>query len=212
MIFEKYTEQKKDWPTAGRHILAQFDEVSIFVYQAYRPSIAEFAVKHQRFGGDFSFQRMSWIKPNFLWMMFRSGWATKENQDRILAIRLNIQFFVELLRMAVPSGFDPSRFPSHTEWQTAVANSDVRLQWDPDHDPLGNPIERRAVQLGLRGGMLHRFGEEALISIEDITPFVMEQKQNLGDGFINLQTPKERVYRPNRPEAFPLLGLDLDPL
>src|SRR5262245_56200485 len=22
---------------------------------------------------------MSWVKPNFLWMMYRSGWATKEN-------------------------------------------------------------------------------------------------------------------------------------
>jgi len=24
--------------------------------------------------------RMTWIKPNFLWMMYRSGWASKKNQ------------------------------------------------------------------------------------------------------------------------------------
>ncbi|MFM7854759.1 MAG: DUF4291 family protein [Flammeovirgaceae bacterium] len=27
-----------------------------------------------------SLNRMTWMKPNFLWMMYRSGWATKHNQ------------------------------------------------------------------------------------------------------------------------------------
>ena len=75
-----YSKQTRKWPQSGRHILAQFDADSIIVYQAYRAAIARHAVEHQRFGGDFSYSRMSWIKPNFLWMMFRSGWATKEGQ------------------------------------------------------------------------------------------------------------------------------------
>jgi hypothetical protein len=33
-----------------------------------------------------------------------------------------------------------------------VARSEVRLQWNPDHDPTGNKLERRALQLGLRDG------------------------------------------------------------
>ena len=65
------------WPKSGRHILAQYDDETIVVYQAYRPSIGSFAAEHGYFGGEFSYSRMSWIKPNFLWMMFRSGWGTK---------------------------------------------------------------------------------------------------------------------------------------
>lgn len=194
MITEPYLLQLPHWPTAGRHILAHHDDASLIVYQAYRPAIADFAVKHQRFGGEFSYNRMSWIKPNFLWMMFRAGWATKEGQERILAVRLQRAFFDEVLRDAVPSSFDPARHASHDDWKTAVEHSDVRLQWDPDHDPLGRPLERRAVQLGLRGRALRRYGEEALLGIDDITPFVIAQRAHLRDGFAGLVMPRERVY------------------
>ncbi len=64
---QSYVEQAARWPRAGRHILAHFDASSVIVYQAYRPSIARYAVEHGLFGGpEFSFSRMSWIKPNFL--------------------------------------------------------------------------------------------------------------------------------------------------
>ena len=208
MRCQRYLDQVRDWPESGRHILAQFDSDSICVYQAYRPSIAGFAVEHQRFGGDFSFTRMSWIKPNFLWMMYRSGWATKEGQEHILAVRLRRSFFDELLRLAVPSGFDPLRFPTREEWQAAVAFSEVRLQWDPDHDPSGKPLERRAVQLGLRGAALRRFGQEELVAIEDITPFVVEQRQHLVGCFQELLIPEERVYSPNDPAAAMAAGVE----
>lgn len=188
--------------------MAQFDDESIVVYQAYRPSIACFAVANQQFGGDFSFSRMSWIKPNFLWMMFRAGWASKEGQEHILAVRIRRSFFDEVLEAAVPSSFDATRFKSHAEWNAAVAKSDVRLQWDPDHDPNGNCIERRAVQLGLRGDTLLRYGTEALLSIEDITPFVTEQRNNLQNGFAELQTPAERIYQPTTTAAALAVGID----
>jgi hypothetical protein len=194
MIIKNYREQNAGWPQEGKHILAQYDGETIHVYQAYRPAIARHAVKHQQFGGDFSFNRMSWIKPNFLWMMYRSGWAEKEGQEHILAIRLKRSFFDEILRAAVPSSFDAERHASQEEWREAVASSDVRLQWDPDHDPLGRPVERRAIQLGLRGNMLRRFGTEELVSIEDITPFVHEQRLQLEAGMDKLQTPLELVY------------------
>ncbi|MGN6153742.1 MAG: DUF4291 domain-containing protein [Lysobacteraceae bacterium] len=194
MITEAYTGQQQHWPTTGRHVLAQYDDAGIVVYQAYRPAIADFAVEQQRFGGEFSYTRMSWIKPNFLWMMFRAGWATKAGQERILAVRLRRSFFDEVLRDAVPSSFDPAHHASHDEWKAAIETSDVRLQWDPDHDPLGGPLARRAVQLGLRGAMLRRYGEQDLLSVEDITPFVIEQRTHLRDGFCDLVVPRERVY------------------
>ena len=212
MRLQSYIEQLSLWPESGRHIMAQFDDDSIYVYQAYRPSIAKFAVENQRFGGDFSYTRMSWIKPNFLWMMYRSGWATKEGQEHILAIRLHRRFFDELLRQVVPSTFDAIRFPSRELWQAAVASSDVRLQWDPDHDPSGTPIHRRAVQLGLRGDALRRYGEQDLISVEDITAFVVEQRANLGDCFRQLVIPEEKVYIPQDQAAIDSVGIDHNPI
>ncbi len=83
---EAYRSQLEHWPKTGRHILAQFDEETIVVYQAYRPAIGHFAAHHQYFGGEFSYGRMSWIKPNFLWMMYRSGWGTKPEQEVTLAV------------------------------------------------------------------------------------------------------------------------------
>jgi len=48
---ELYEAQKRRWPSAGRHILAQYDATSLVVYQAFSKAIGEFAVEHQRFGG-----------------------------------------------------------------------------------------------------------------------------------------------------------------
>lgn len=204
MKTQPYLEQLLMWPKSGRHILARFDEQSVYVYQAYRPEIAEYAVTNQKFGGEFSFNRMSWIKPNFLWMMYRSGWASKEGQQRILALKLKRQFFDEILRGVVASTYDPVRFPSREAWQAAVAQSDVRLQWDPDHDPLGHPIERRAIQIGLRGATLRRYGESELLAIEDITSFVIQQRAHANGDMRALVTPEERIYDPGAEAAVAL--------
>ncbi len=88
LAIESYKRLSTDWPTAGRHILAQYDQDGVIVYQAFRPAIAVEALSLQRFGASFSRSRMSWIKPNFLWMMYRCGWATKPGQERVLAVRV----------------------------------------------------------------------------------------------------------------------------
>jgi hypothetical protein len=201
MELAPYQEQCARWPTSGRHILAQFDAYSVVVYQAYRPEIALWAVEHQRFGGPaFSFSRMSWIKPNFLWMMFRCGWATKEGQEHVLAVRLSRAFFDYILSLAVPSSFVAELYADHDAWQASVDRSEVRLQWDPDHGPSGNKLERRAIQLGLRGSILAEYGHP--LAIEDITPLVKEQhlKQPL-------LTPRENVYPVADVETRRRLGL-----
>jgi len=209
MLLGNYFEQEPTWPTDGRHILAQYDDDSIVVYQAYRESTAAYAVEHQRFGRDFSFSRMSWIKPNFLWMMYRSGWATKPAQERILAVRIGRDFFEEILVAAVPSTFDSRRFDSPGHWKEALATSEVRLQWDPDHDPSGTPLARKALQLGLRGNMLRRYATEEIVSIEDITGFVLDQRAHATSPFSRLAVPVERVLRPADSRAADAVGLDV---
>jgi len=192
--FENYNEQLLRWPKEGRHILAQYDKDSIIVYQAYRPTIGLFAVEHQYFGGEFSLNRMSWIKPNFLWMMYRSNWGQTPGQEIVLAIRLKRNFFNDVLEKAVPSSFNSQSYSSNEEWKKAIQNSDVRLQWDPDHDPAGNKCERRAIQLGLRGEMLEKYSKAAIVEIIDVSEIIAEQRQNISNELNTLLTPKEDVY------------------
>jgi hypothetical protein len=209
---EPYAEQAAIWPKSGRHILAHSDEDSIFVYQAYRPSIGRYAVEHGRFGGEFSYSRMSWVKPNFLWMMYRSGWGTKENQEVTLGLRVSVTFFDRLLAEAVPSSWDPDEYQTHEDWTTAVTRSSVRIQWDPDHHPNGAKLDRRAIQLGLRGEVLEDFGQRELLEVIDLTDFVAEQRAVLETkGTSALLTPRERVYRPKDQAIRSRLRLDEPP-
>jgi hypothetical protein len=203
-----YNEVEAMWPASGRHILASHDEEAVVVYQAYRPAIGRYAAGNQRFGGEYSFNRMSWIKPNFLWMMYRSGWGTKEGQEVTLAVTIPRTLFDEILTTAVPSTFHSSRHRDTNEWKRALAASEVRLQWDPDHAPDGLPLKRRAIQLGLRGEILRRYAEKEVIRIEDISGFVAEQREAL-DASRELSVPVETVYQPLRADAG--LNVSLDP-
>lgn len=120
---EPYSKQILNWPNSGKHILAQYDNDTIIVYQAYNEKIANSIVKSQNFHSEeciktgYSMNRMTWIKTNFLWMMFRSGWAGKPNQEKILAIRISRQGFEDILFKAINS--------------TSTTNKldEVRLQW-----------------------------------------------------------------------------------
>jgi Domain of unknown function (DUF4291) len=199
---EPYLQQQEKWPQKGKVIMAQYDADSIVVYQAYRPAIGHFAAEHGYFGGEFKLSRMTWIKPNFLWMMYRSGWGRKEGQEVTLAIRIQRSAFDEILSQAVHSKHIPGLYEDEKSWSRAVKRSDVRLQWDPDHGPMGNRLERRAIQLGLQGEAALKYSREWIISIEDISAFVAEQRQNLGEknqeAFL---TPSESVYEVSDPET-----------
>lgn len=192
-----YKEQIKEWPQTGHHIMAQFDEEKVIVYQSYRPEIGNFAVKHQFFGGAFSLNRMTWIKPNFLWMMYRNGWGTKEGQEVVLAIHLKREVFERYLNDAVYSSYQADVYNDRDDWQTAVQNSNIRLQWDPDHDPYGAKLERRAIQLGIRNEDIKEYAKDDILEIEDISEFVREQHQYvLNNELDKLIVPQEYPYIP----------------
>lgn len=194
MKLENYNQQQLNIPSEGKHIIAQSDDNTITVYQAFNPQISRYAVDNQRFGGShYSTSRMTWIKPNFMWMMYRAGWATKENQERILAIKITLDGFREILRQAVHSSFISPIYEDRDDWKAQLSISDVRLQWDPDHNPTGEKLTRKAIQLGLRGDVFHKFNDEWIIKIEDITDFVTEQRENANGDFTKLEVPFERV-------------------
>lgn len=197
LILAPYKTIIKEWPLNGNHILAQFDDLNIIVYQAYNQKLAESIIQSQSFHSDlsikngFNMNRMSWIKTNFLWMMYRSGWASKENQERVLAIKIKRTGFEELLRKAVIAS---KNSPINLENNRSA--DQVRLQWDPDHNPDGSKVTsgRRAIQLGLRGDMLLKFSNEFITEISDITEFVIEQSKNISDES-KLLLPLETIYK-----------------
>lgn len=205
---EPYLHQQARWPKKGRVILAQYDANSIIVYQAYRPAIGRFASKHGYFGGEFKLSRMTWIKPNFLWMMYRSGWGAKEGQEVLLAIRLWRSAFDSILALAVDSTYNSEVYENHEAWNSAVNASEVRLQWDPDHGPSGDKLERRAIQLGLRGDAIRKYSRDWIVSIEDISEFVAQQRQHvLSKNYEALLTPTEYVYEVTNLETARKLGI-----
>lgn len=205
---ESYVKQVNCWPSAGQQILAHFDEQTIVVYQASCPLTGQFAARNGFFGDGFSYNRMSWIKPNFLWMMYRSNWGRSQGQEIVLAIRLKRTFFDSLLERAVPSSFDPALFESNDTWKAAVEKSDIRLQWDPDHRPNGANEERRAIQLGLRGATLDAYGKREIVEIIDMSEFVASQRENaVKEPFGQLVTPVERPYRPLQDDIAVRIGI-----
>jgi hypothetical protein len=192
MRFEKYKYQQNILPQNGKRIIANYGSDFVTVYQAFNNKIADYAIKNQKFGGSsYSFNRMTWFIPGFMWRMYRSGWASKENQERILAIKIDRVGFLEILKNAVHTTFYPDLYESHEIWQLELQSSEIRLQWDPDHSPNGTKLERNAIQLGLKGEILKLFNEKWIKEIVDITPFVMEQKTFI-DRIEFLEVPFER--------------------
>ncbi|MEL6255553.1 MAG: DUF4291 domain-containing protein [Bacteroidota bacterium] len=196
-------------PETGKHILIQEAQDRLLFYQAYNHAIANYALENQELGGNaYSYNRMSWIKPNFLWMMFRCGWAVKENQERVLGIWIKKSDFDCILQEAVYSSFQREIYGSEENWKKALAQHEVRLQWDPDHDIYGNKVERRAIQLGLKGDILKTFGKEMIEEIVDVTNFVKEQKAKIdGSNLGDLLIPYEQPYLSNDPLLNQKLGI-----
>ncbi|PZF71652.1 DUF4291 domain-containing protein [Taibaiella soli] len=192
---ENYESSLLHLPNAGKQIIGHEQLDEIVVYQAYNNSIANYTVANQKLGGSkFSYERMSWIKPNFLWMMFRCGWAEKENQERVLALWMKKSFLEKILSEAVPSTYKPHLYKDIKDWQRDLKQKEVRLQWDPDHSPYGGKPERRAIQLGLKGEMLEQFGQQEITLIEDVTDFVKEQHEYVKSRQLNhLMIPVERT-------------------
>jgi hypothetical protein len=89
----------------------------------------------------------------------------------------------------------------HESRTLPAAGRRVVGRFDADHDPAGRPLERRAIQVGLRGEALRRFADR-IVAIEDITPFVAEQRSNPRP-----LVPVEAIYPVTDPEVRRRLGL-----
>jgi hypothetical protein len=179
-----------------RIINASYNKNTIRVYQAYNNAIADECINLGTFGDRFKLERMTWIKPSFLWMMYRAGWGRKENQERILGIDITHEGFREILMNVVLSTYEEKLYGTYDNWKNKLDNSLVRCQWDPDRDIYGNRANRSAIQLGLKGELVRKYIDEYIVSVEDMTPKVIKWIDEIEAGnFKDEELPIEREYK-----------------
>jgi hypothetical protein len=193
-----------------RQIRAVYDATTIRFYQAYSDDIADSALKHCTFvSPPFKMTRMTWIKPSFLWMMYRAGWGLKDaEQKRILAIDIAREGFEWALAHSCPSD-RPSGIQTKEEWTRIKRASPVRIQWDPERDLFLQPLEYRAIQIGLSGEAVHRYVHEWVRQITEVTKLAHTIRALVRDNKIDDATsalPGERPY-PLSPEIAIQVGL-----
>lgn len=177
-----------------KEVFAKYDRQCIRVYQAYNPTIAKEAVELQTFGDNFNLNRMTWIKPSFLWMMHRSNWGTKKNQECILALDIYQEKFHELLNKAILTSPDSVLFDGK-QWEKAFEETTVYCQWDSDRNINGNAINRAAIQIGLKGSTLRDFLDTGIYQIEDLTPLVRKWNEQRKSRKLNAKNlPTEKIY------------------
>ncbi len=188
-----------DTPTPHQQIRAVHDAHTIRVYQAYGDAIADAALAHGRFvSPPFKMDRMTWVKPSFLWMMYRAGWGLKDDgQQRILAIDITHEGFAWALAHSCPS--HPPDGASAETWRRIKAHSPVRVQWDPERDLRLEPLPHRAIQIGLSGEAVERYVTQWTRAITDVTALAHRihdhvQAQRWDDARAAL--PHETVYEP----------------
>ncbi len=140
---------------------------------------------------------MTWIKPSFMWMMYRSGWGTKEGQETVLAVEITRDGFDWALRHACLSSYVRGLHPDRGTWQRDLKRAPARVQWDPERDLHLRPLPYRSLQLGLSGEASSRFADEWIVSISDVTPLAHEIHGLVRDGELDSVTgllPQEQGY------------------
>lgn len=158
-----------------RQIRAVYNDRTIRVYQAYSDAIADSALEYGTFvSPPFKMERMTWIKPSFLWMMYRAGWGEKDNgQNRILAIDMSREGFEWALENSLLS-HDAKKYVDKEEWLKIKKATPVRIQWDPERDLYLQPLEHRTIQVGLSNDAVLLYVNEWVQRITDVTQLALQ--------------------------------------
>lgn len=181
-------------------IRAEWDEDGVYFYQAYNDEIADWAIEHQQLGGPhFKPTRMTWIKPSFAWVLYRSGYATLPNQTRILKIKLSHEAVASLL--------------GQCRCGRGGRGSLGRVQWDPERDMMEGDgqdkprkmLSKRSIQIGFKGRLSEEY-VESIVSIQDVTELAQkigiahelnsEAETTCEMNDLTELLPKERPYSP----------------
>lgn len=178
-------------------IRANYTKDTIVMYQAYNNAIAKSALHHQKFVSPFSFTRMTWIKPSFAWLMHRSNWGFKSNQENILAVHIKRSAWKRALALGILTHPEKSVYPDSSRWEEEFKNAKVHIQWDTERSYRGAAQDNYSIQVGLSLQIIQEYVDEWIVKIEDITPTVRKLYNFIKSGNMknfNKLLPKERVY------------------
>ena len=153
-------------------VRADYNAQTIVVYQAYSPAIAQPSLRAQRFMPPFSFTRMTWIKPSFLWLMERSNWGQKSGQECILAVRVRRSGWDEALSLGVLTSFEAPAHRNAQVWREQFEKALVHIQWDPERSIRGADLGYNSIQVGLSRHIIQKYVDEWVVEIQDYTPLV----------------------------------------
>src|SRR5207302_648942 len=129
--------------------------------------IAVPAIENNRFVPPFSLNRMTWIKPSFLWLMERSNWGLKAGQEHILAVRITRRGWEETLSRAVLTFPNPAVYRDYDDWKQQFDRAPVHVQWDPERSFRGAALEHKSIQVGLSRHIVERYVDEWTVKIQD---------------------------------------------
>ncbi|WP_046731423.1 DUF4291 domain-containing protein [Streptomyces humi] len=181
-------------------IRALHTDTTVTVYQAYAPEIGLPAAQEGRFPAVWQRDRMTWIKPSFLWMMYRSGWGTKEGQETVLAVEISRGGFEWALEHACLSHYEHGLHADRDTWKRQLKRAPTRVQWDPERDLHLKPLAHRSLQLGLADEAARRYADEWTVSITDVTSLTHTIHTHVQDGDLDAARqllPRERPYPVN---------------
>jgi hypothetical protein len=176
-------------------IRAQHTDSTVTVYQAYAPEIGLPAARDGRFPAVWKRDRMTWIKPSFLWMMYRCGWGTKEGQEVVLAVEITCEGFEWALQRACLSHYERGLHADRAAWKRQLKRAPSRVQWDPERDLRLRPFAHRSLQLGLVGEAARLYADEWTVAITDVTALAHAVHAQVQDGDLDAARrllPRER--------------------
>lgn len=191
-------------------IRALYDTKNIALYAAFSPSIANVALKAQQLLPPFSYDRMTWVKPSYLWMMYRSDWAQKDNMQRILRIWIKRTDWEAALKEAVLTTPEAHVYGDAKKWRKQLDKARVRVQWDPERDIQNKHLAFKSIQVGITPALAETYAKRWITKIEDVTPlthqispWVFAQQWQKAAQLL----PQEQVYTVNN-DIKTVLGMD----
>lgn len=187
-------------PEPKYQIRAPHTDATVTVYQAYAPEIGLPAARDGRFPAVWQRDRMTWIKPSFLWMMYRCGWGTKDGQETVLAVDITREGFEWALAHACLSHYEHGLHAGRATWKRQLKRAPARVQWDPERDLRLQALPHRSLQLGLAGEAGHRYADNWIVSITNVTSLARTIHAHVQDGDLDAARqllPRERPYPMN---------------
>ena len=179
------------------NIRAEFDDKTFTVYQAFDDSIANIAIQQQKLLPPFSYQRLTWIKPSLLWLMYRSDWGRQAGMNCILKIKIHRKYWDQALAEAILTTPEKHVYKDAKKWRSALNKSRIRVQWDPERDLYNTKLKYKSIQVGITSALAEEYAKKWIDSIEDVTPLVRQMESYiLQQKFEKAQTlmPLESIY------------------